>query len=351
MNPDWTSFGFTRARRRRLMLGSAVASVATLSLTGCGNLPPRAAVTPSASAAAHDMAMGSGMSSAAMDTAMAASIAAFPAKTTGVGAQPLAPTVLPDGTKQFDLTAALTSWEVSPGKKVEAWTYNGTVPGPAIHVAVGDRVQVIVHNRLPESTTMHFHGIQTPFAQDGTADVSQPPITPGSDHTYVFTPIEVATGFYHSHDDAVKQLPNGMFGSIFVGDMPVPAGVTVTGPNHPFFIDDGGVIGLSINGKSFPATQPFAAHLGEWIEVTYVNAGAMNHPFHLHEFSQLVIALDGHPLAAPYERDTIDIAPGQRYTILIHATQVGTWVWHCHILPHVESATGMFGMVTALVVT
>ena len=86
------------------------------------------------------------------------------------------------------------------------------------------------------------------------------------------------------------------------------------------------------------------------IEVTYFNAGEMAHPIHLHEFPQLVIAEDGHPVLAPYYKDTINVAPGERYTVLINANLAGVWVWHCHILSHAENMNGMFGMVTALVV-
>ena len=81
-----------------------------------------------------------------------------------------------------------------------------------------------------------------------------------------------------------------------------------------------------------------------------MNEGTQIHPMHLHGMGQLVIAKDGYPLANPEEEDTVTVAPGERYTVLVHATEVGTWVWHCHILPHAENANGMFGMVTALIV-
>ncbi len=293
---------------------------------------------------------GPAMSAASMDAAMAASIKAFPAKTAGLGGQPLSPTILPDGTKQFELTAAVTPWEVSPGKTVQGWTYNGTVPGPTISVNVGDKVKVVLHNHLPESTTIHFHGIRAPNAEDGTPFIAQPPVEPGADFTYDLTPTTPMTGMYHSHDDAVKQMPNGLFGAIIVGAVPVPAGITVTGGDQPLILDDAGVVGLTINGKSFPATAPFTAALGQWIEVTYYNAGEMAHPMHLHEFPQMVIAKDGYPVPMPYLADTILVGPGERYTVLIHADLPGIWVWHCHILSHAENDQGMFGMVTALIV-
>ena len=152
-----------------------------------------------------------------------------------------------------------------------------------------------------------------------------------------------------------------MFGTIFVGDMPLPAGQTISGQeipedieiaqDFPMVLNDAGVIGLSLDGKSFPATAPIVAEQGDWIQVSYYNEGLQVHPMHLHGFEQIVIAKDGEPLDHPYAADTVLVAPGERYTVIFNANAPGTWVWHCHILNHVESSDGMFGMVTAVVVT
>ena len=115
-------------------------------------------------------------------------------------------------------------------------------------------------------------------------------------------------------------------------------------------LNDAGVIGFSLNGKSFPATDPYALNTDDWIVVHYYNEGLTIHPMHMHQFPQLVYAKDGFPLDNPYFADTINVAPGERYSVLVHATDPGVWVWHCHILTHVERETGMFGMVTALIV-
>jgi FtsP/CotA-like multicopper oxidase with cupredoxin domain len=289
------------------------------------------------------------MSADQMDALMAARTKAFPAKTEGVGAQNLAPKVLADGTKEFDLTAKVVQWEVEPGKKVEAWTYNGTVPGPTIRVNDGDKVKVVLHNELPESTVIHFHGIEVPNSMDGVPDITQPPVKPGESFTYSFVAHGPAVGMYHSHHDAAKQVGNGLAGAFLIGHEPVPAGVTVA-QEQIMMLNDTGTIGFSLNGKSFPATAPVVAKLGDWVEVHYMNEGVMIHPMHLHGLAQLVIAKDGYPVPQPYEADTIAVAPGERYTVLVHATSPGTWAWHCHILPHAEREDGMFGMVTAMVV-
>jgi uncharacterized cupredoxin-like copper-binding protein len=304
--------------------------------------------TAAVAAAPMDMSSSS-MTPEQMDKAMKDSIAAFPAKTEGLGAQVLAPTVLPDGTKQFDLTTTVTKWEISPGKTVDAMTYNGTVPGPTIKVDDGDRVAIVLHNEMPESTSIHFHGLDTPNAMDGTTDVTQDPVKTGETFTYTFVAHGPAVGMYHSHHNAVKQVPDGLAGAILIGDEPVPAGVTVT-QEQVMILDDSGTIGYALNGKSFPATAPIVANEGDWVEVHYMNEGTQIHPMHLHGMAQMVIAKDGYPLATPSLEDTVTVAPGERYTVLVHATNPGTWVWHCHILPHAENDQGMFGMVTALIV-
>jgi len=290
------------------------------------------------------------MTNEQMDAAMEKSIKAFPAKTQGVGGQDLAPKVLADGTKQFELTASVVKWEVESGRFVDAWTYNGTVPGPTLRAEPGDKVQVVLHNQLPESTAIHFHGLTTPNAADGVTFITQPPIKPGETYTYSFVAQSTpAVGMYHSHHNAVTQVPNGLAGTFLIGHLPVPAGVTVA-QEQIMMLNDSGAIGFSLNGKSFPATAPVVAKKGDWVQVHYLNEGTMAHPMHLHGMAQLVIAKDGFPLANPQDEDTVTVAPGERYTVLVHATEPGTWVWHCHILPHAENENGMYGMVTALVV-
>lgn len=297
---------------------------------------------------------------AQMDKTMLKSFLPFPAATEGVGNEPLEFKLMPDGTKQFELTAAITPWEVEPGKIVDAWTYNGTAPGPQIKVDVGDKVRVIIHNDTPLGTDIHWHGIDTPFTQDGVSPITQDPISSGDTYTYEFLATEPANGMYHAHLHSQISVPNGMFGSFVIGENPIPRGQTIGGVtipedvvpavDMPMVLNDAGVIGLSLNGKSFPATAPIVVNNGDWLSLTYLNEGLLAHPMHLHKFPQLVYAKDGFPLDQPYWADTINVAPGERYQVLVHADEVGTWVWHCHILNHVERETGMFGMLTALVV-
>ena len=115
-------------------------------------------------------------------------------------------------------------------------------------------------------------------------------------------------------------------------------------------LDDSGTIGYALNGKSFPATAPIVAKQGEWVEVQYMNEGSQIHPMHLHGMPMLVVGEDGFPTPNPYQVDTLTVAPGQRFTVLVHATEKGVWAFHCHILNHAEGDNGMFGMVTAFIV-
>lgn len=287
----------------------------------------------------------------AMDTDMDSRNSQYPAKTEGEGGQLLAPKTTSDGYKLFELTAQVVKWETEPGKKVNAWTYNGTVPAPTIKVNVGDKVRVTLRNELPESTALHFHGLSDiPNAMDGVPPITQKPIKPGETFTYEFTVTRPAVAMYHSHHNAQVQVTNGMAGAFLVGEVPVPAGAAEPVWRDTMFLSDAGTLGYGLNGKSFPATKPYTAKPGEWVQMTYMNEGLQIHPMHLHGPRQLVTAIDGEPLTTPYWEDTVNVAPGQRVTVLVKADNPGVWAWHCHILNHAEGPEGMFGMVTALII-
>lgn len=301
------------------------------------------------------------MSNAEMDAAMEAVAKKFPAKTAGLGAQELKPTIAADGYKEFTLTAKIIDWEVEPGKIVKGWAYNGQIPGPTMHVNVGDKVRLILKNELPESTSLHLHGIRVPNAMDGVDPYTQDPIKPGESFNYEFTAKEPAVGMYHSHHDAQVQIPNGLAGALIIGDYKEMA-MKTAGTRLPdsngkaeqevvMVLNDSGTIGLSLNGKSFPATTPYAMKVGETMVVHYFNEGGMSHPMHLHQPAGLVVAKDGKMLEKPYWADTVNVAPGERWTVAYTALDKGVWAWHCHILNHAETPMGMKYMVTAVIVS
>ena len=121
----------------------------------------------------------------------------------------LPPTVLADGTKEFDLTTKIVDWEVEPGKNVKAWTYNGVVPGPTIKVELGDKVRIVVHNELPESTACTSTASRCPTPWTGArhhpaAHQAGRPPSPTSSSLQ-----GPAVGMYHSHQNAATRCPTG----------------------------------------------------------------------------------------------------------------------------------------------
>jgi FtsP/CotA-like multicopper oxidase with cupredoxin domain len=293
------------------------------------------------------------MTNEEMDTVMEFNAKRFPEKTSATGGQLLEPTIQPDGTKQYDLVASIVDWEIEKGKVVKAWTYNGMVPGPEIRVEVGDKVRIMLKNELPETTSLHLHGIRVPNTMDGVDPYTQRAIRPGEIFEYAFTAREPAVGMYHSHHNGQIQIPNGLAGAIYVGKMPIPTAkignVNIT-KEVTMVLNDAGNIGLSLNGKSFPATEPYVMKVGDSMLVHYYNEGLQIHPMHMHQPHGWVIAKDGKPLESPYMVDTLNVAPGERYTVVYSMLDKGVWAWHCHILNHAEGPTGMFGMVTAVIV-
>ncbi len=285
-----------------------------------------------------------------MDAMHEAGINRFPAETAAHGNQPLE-FELDGDVKVFRITAAVTPWEWDTDQWVDAWTYNGTVPGPVIRVTEGDKIRVIVDNELPESTAVHWHGLIVPNDQDGVPFITQPPIKPGHSYTYEFQIREGNAGshMYHSHHNSAFQVQNGLLGA-FIVEPKDPSTRPAYDVEHIMVLNEGPIAGFSLNGKGFPATEPIVAKKGQKVLIRYMNEGAMIHPMHLHGMPQLVVAADGWLLPQPYMCDTINVAPGQRWDVIVDATEVGVWAFHCHILSHAESAHGMFGMVTVLIV-
>ncbi len=318
----------------------------TMIVTGSGS----SATTP------HNGGTSDGeMSASEMDALMMAVAQQFPAVTEGHGGEVMEPTILADGTKEYVLVAQVVKWEVEPGVIVDAWTYNGVVPAPEIHVLTGDKVRLVLKNELPDSTSLHLHGIKVPNVMDGVDPYTQAPTKPGDEFIYEFVAQGPAVGIYHSHHNAQEQIPNGMFGAFTIDEMPIPQklidkGYTQVDKKVNMVVNDAGTIGLSLNGKSFPATEPYTLRVGQVMQVNYMNEGLLSHPMHLHQPSGWIIAKDGVPLDEPTPTDTVNIAPGERYTVLYMAQEPGVWAWHCHILTHAETPTGMRYMVTALIV-
>jgi len=318
-------------------------------LAACGGAPSQATTQNADEMTPAAQSQPAGMTADEMDAMHEAGIKTFLAgpSTKGLGNQPLAPKI-ENGVKIFELTSAKTTWEVTSTTKPEAWAYNGQVPGPELRVTEGDKVRVIVKNELPESTSVHFHGVLVPNNMDGVPFITQPPIKPGQSFTYEFTARNAGSHMYHSHHNSTKQVGMGLLGA-FIIEPKDKSKDPAFDVEHTMILNDQ-LGGFTINGKGFPATSPVTAKKGQKLRIRYMNEGQMIHPMHLHGMPQLVFAKDGYNLPQPYLCDTLNVAPGERYDVIVDCTEPGAWAFHCHILAHAEGEHGMFGMVTALVV-
>jgi hypothetical protein len=210
-----------------------------------------------------------------MDRLHEAGVKAFPAKTAGLGGQPLE--FRREGEfKVFDLVAKKVQWEVSPGEFFEAWGYNGVVPGPEIRVTEGDRVRVVIKNELDESTSIHFHGQIVPIAMDGVPFIAQPPIKSGTNFTCEFSARPSGSHMYHSHHNATKQVGLGLLGA-FIVEPKDPTTRPAFDKEYTLILNDGPQ-GFTINGKGFPATQPLVCKLGQQVADPLHERGATAPP-------------------------------------------------------------------------
>jgi FtsP/CotA-like multicopper oxidase with cupredoxin domain len=267
------------------------------------------------------------------------------------GLQELQPAIEGD-TKVFTLTAQVVPWEVIPGVTQEAWTYNGQLPGPVIHVTEGDKLRVTLKNTLPEPTIVHFHGPDLPNSVDGVPDVTQPVIPVGGSYSYEFTATPAGTYTYHSHHNSQVQETKGLYGILIIDPKPGTAEAKRDAQYQRDYLQ---VISefngyYLVNGHSFPATDVLTAKVGEKVRLRLVNLGQMAHPMHLHGFHFKIVGTDGFPVEGPpLVKDTVLIGPGERYDLEVVPDKAGLWVFHCHILSHVQNdGVEPGGMLTVL---
>lgn len=265
------------------------------------------------------------------------------------GGQPLAFRVK-NGVKVFELTAKAVQWPILDGVTVTAYTYNGTVPGPMIRVTDGDQVRIVVKNELPAPTTIHWHGVEVPNAMDGVPGVTQDPIQSGETFTYEFTAKPAGTFMYHSHYEGDIQVSAGLYAPFIIDPKTPeanPPAVDVTLMISEWLMRDGQTFAampmggmepnyFTINGKAFPATETITVRKGDRLRIRFIGIGQFIHPMHLHGMPFEIVATDGHPVpeGARLTKDTVSVAPGERYDIEFVATETGQWMLHCHILHH-----------------
>lgn len=269
------------------------------------------------------------------------------ALTAGRGNLPLEPRI-ENGVKVWDLTVDELDWEVAPGQVEKARGYNKMIPGPILRGTVGDRVRINVKNNLEHSTAVHWHGIYVPNSQDGVPFVTQDPIQPGQTYTYEFTLRNSGSHMYHSHHDSADQVNRGLLGAFIIE--PADKSAYPKYDREVILILNDSLLGFTVNGKGFPATDAIVAKKGERLLVRWMNEGMMYHPMHLHGMAMEVFERDGYPVTPPYKCDNIDVAPGSRMDCIIECFEAGLWAFHCHVLSHAENKSGFFGLVTVLAI-
>ena len=268
------------------------------------------------------------------------------------GDQPLEPRI-ENGVKVFDLEASVIEWHILPNVPVMAYAFNGQVPGPRLRVTEGDRIRINVTNHLPESTTVHWHGLIVPNAMDGAAEITQPPIEPGQTFTYEFVAGQRGTYFYHSHDHLDRQQALGLYGALII-DPKDPASypyqydqelviqlqeiLTRDGYTFPAMPMEGALPNyFTINGKAYPATETVHLHVGDTLLVRFIGTSTgFIHPMHIHGGPFRIVETDGNPVPPEGQlvKDTVNVAPGERYDVLWEAREPGKWLVHCHISHH-----------------
>ena len=216
-----------------------------------------------------------------------------------------------DGVKEFHLVAEPVVREVAPGFQVNMWGYNGQSQGPTIEVVEGDR-RIFVTNKLPEHTTIHWHGQRLPNGMDGVGGLTQPQIPVGKTYVYEFEARCPGTFMYHPHADEMVQMAMGMMGFW----------VTHPKTRHPqiseverdfcfllnaFDVEPGSrtpkvntMTDFNIwcwNSRVFPAIDSLNVRLGDQVRIRVGNLTMTNHPIHLHGHEFTVTGTDGGPTA------------------------------------------------------
>lgn len=263
---------------------------------------------------------------------------------------------LVDGVKVFHLVAEPVTIQMSPGLEVDAWGYNGNTPGPVIEVVEGDRVRVYVSNRLPEATSVHWHGIRLPAGMDGLSGLTQKEIAPGETFRYEFIFPHEGTFMYHPHYDEMTQMGMGLMGMIVVHprspkksradrdfSMMLSEWYIKPGTRRPDPNAMEGFNVLTINSRAFPGTDPLVVKRGDRVRMRFGNLSAMDHhPVHLHGHRFFVTETDGGqiPEAGQWPETTVLVPVGSTRAVEFVADNSGDWGMHCHMTHHVMNQMG-----------
>jgi len=268
-----------------------------------------------------------------------------------------APWRMKDGVKEFHLVAEPVVREMAPGFTARLWGYNGQSPGPTIEVVEGDRVRIYVTNRLPEATSMHWHGQRLPNGMDGVTGLTQPAIPPGKTWVYEFVARRPGSFMYHPHADEMVQMAMGMMGLWITHPKARHPHIDEVDRDYAFLlnaydIEPGSATPKvmtmldfnlwSWNSRIFPGIAPLVARQGDKVRIRIGNLTMTNHPMHIHGHEFMVTGTDGGPVprTARWPEVTTDIAVGQMRQIEFVADEEGDWAFHCHKAHHTMNAMG-----------
>ena len=267
------------------------------------------------------------------------------------------PWKLVDGVKVFHLVAEeVRDHEFAPGLKARCWGFNGQVHGPTIEVVEGDRVRIYVTNKLPEATSVHWHGIFLPNGMDGVGGLTQRAIPPGETFKYEFTLWQHGSYMYHSHHDEMTQMALGLMGLLVIHPRE-PSGPPpdrdfayllsewklMPGTHRPDPNEMRDFNLLTLNGRCFPGTAPMVVKTGDRVRIRIGNLSAMDHhSIHFHGHTWWVTETDGGviPESARWPEVTVIVPVGSTRTVEFIANNPGDWAFHCHMTHHVMNQMG-----------
>jgi len=259
------------------------------------------------------------------------------------------------GWKEFHLIAEPVQREIAPGMTANLWGYNGQSPGPTIECVEGDKVRIFVTNKLPEHTSIHWHGVLLPNGMDGVGGLTQPQIPAGKTYVYEFVMKHSGTFMYHPHADEMVQMAMGMMGSLVVHPKD---------PNryrvdrdfvfliNAFDIDPGSytpkvntMLDFNLwcwNSRVFPGIDPIIVRKEDRVRIRMGNLTMTNHPIHIHGHNFSVTCTDGGWVqkSAQWPETTVDMPIGALRAIEFVADAPGDWAFHCHKSHHLMNAMG-----------
>jgi manganese oxidase len=262
-----------------------------------------------------------------------------------------------NGVKEFHLVAEPVVRELAPGMKAHLWGYNGQSPGPTIEVVEGDRVRIFVTNKLPEHTSIHWHGQRLPNGMDGVAGLNQPAIPSGKTYVYEFVARRPGTFMYHPHADEMVQMAMGMMGFWITHPKEAHPHIAEVDRDFVFLlnaydIEPGSytpkimtMLDFNLwtwNSRTFPGIDPLVVRKNDKVRIRVGNLTMTNHPIHIHGHEFTVTGTDGGPTppGSRWPEVTTDIAVGQMRQIEFLADEVGDWAFHCHKSHHTMNAMG-----------